>query len=107
METILNKMETILNKMKNAFSKPAAVFFASWLTLLIVQWGLINIYTYICVPLAWWGVFTSAVSLGSPLCHFINTIQYEITKNYIILWSTAATVTITWIIAKLKSQINH
>jgi hypothetical protein len=53
--------------------------------------------------LTWWGIFTSAISLGSPFCHFVNTIQYEITKNYILLWSTAATATITWIIAKLKN----
>ena len=28
-----------------------------------------------------WGIFTSAISLGSPLCHFVNTIQYEIGKK--------------------------
>ena len=100
----MDQMKPVVNKMKSIVSKPITIMLVSWFTLLIVQWGLVNIYTHICVPLTWWGIFTSAVSLGSPLCHFINTIQYEITKNYIMLWGTAATITITWIIAKFKSQ---
>ena len=96
-------MEAISTRMKDMITKPLAIMMASWLMLLLIQWVLINLYTYLCVPLTWWGIFTSAISLGSPLCHFVNTIQYEITKNYILLWSTAATATITWIISKLKT----
>lgn len=96
-------MEAFSTRLKDMVTKPIVIMMTSWFMLLSIQWGLIYIYTYLCVPLRWWGIFTSAISLGSPLCHFVNTIQYEITKNYILLWSTAATATITWIIAKLKN----
>jgi hypothetical protein len=99
-------MNTIYIRLINMVKKPLGIMMASWLMMLIIQWALINLYTYLCVPLTWWGIFTSAISLGSPLCHFVNTIQYEITKNYILLWSTAATATITWIIAKLNLGAN-
>lgn len=82
--------------------KPVEVFVLSWFGLLFIQWCIIKLYITICMDTSLWGIITNAASMGSPLCHFINTVQYEITKNYIMLCGAGATVTTTWIMAKLK-----
>jgi len=39
------------------------------------------------------------ISMGSPMCHFLNVAQSELTKHYITLWSGAAVAMITWLTA--------
>ena len=82
--------------------KPLGVFVISWVGLLFIQWCIIKLYITICMDTSLWGILTNAASMGSPLCHFINSVHYEIIKNYIMLWGTAATITTTWIMAKLQ-----
>ncbi|MDA9298817.1 hypothetical protein N9P79_00460 [Crocinitomicaceae bacterium] len=46
------------------------------------------------------------ISMGSPMCHFLNVAQSELTKHYITLWSAAAVAMITWLTATGFGQGN-
>ena len=37
--------------MKSVVSKPIAIMLASWFTLLVIQWMLINVYTYMFITI--------------------------------------------------------
>ena len=67
-----------------------------------LHWFLMQVYLYMCVRSGLWGFFTSFITMGSPVCQFINFIQYEISKQYIIIWSTAAATLLGWIMTKIK-----
>ena len=67
-----------------------------------IHWLLMQIYLFMCVRSGLWGFLTSFITMGSPVCQFINFIQYEISKQYIIIWSTAATTLLAWLMTKIK-----
>jgi len=60
------------------------VFITSFL-----HWSLIRFYSQNCIDLSWFGMFTNIINLGSPFCQFINYIQFEISKHYIYIWTSA------------------
>jgi|TARA_B110000971_G_C19875414_1_gene438210 hypothetical protein len=64
------------------------------------HWFLVNTYSYYCVPPTILGVFQSIISLGSPVCQFINMLQYELARHYISIWATVGTALVTWLVAK-------
>ena len=68
----------------------------------LAHWALVNLYVYFCAPPSILGIFTSILSIGSPVCQFINLLQYEIAKNYMTLWLAAGAATVTFILSKLK-----
>jgi len=41
------------------------------------------------------GPFLNVITLGSPVCHFVNHFQILLADHYITLWSTAAVATFT------------
>ena len=67
-----------------------------------LHWILIYIYITMCVPTTFKGLLLTTISLGSPFCTFINTVQYELSRNYILIWASAATATFTYAIAQLQ-----
>ena len=48
------------------------------------------------------GPFITFMSLGSPTCHFINYIQFELGKHYITLWAAGAAATVLYLVNYLK-----
>ena len=66
------------------------------------HWVLVNMYVAFCAPMSMFGIFKTILNLGSPVCQFINLIQYELAKNYMTLWVTAGVATTAFIISKLK-----
>jgi len=46
------------------------------------------------------GAFQAIISLGSPVCQFINMLQYELARHYISIWAAAGTALVTWLVAK-------
>ena len=62
-----------------------------------LHWGLIFLYSSICVNISMWGFITNSISMGSPMCLMINEIQYSLSKYYITIMAGAATSIITWI----------
>ena len=69
----------------------------------VTHWSLVNLYTYLCAPLSIFGPVKTLLNLGSPMCQFLNFIQYEIAKHYITIWGGAGLASIGWIIKQLKT----
>ena len=84
--------------MKQALIKFVSFVFIS----VLAHWALVNIYVYFCAPPTIFGIFKSVLNIGSPVCQFINKLQYEIAKNYVTIWIAAGTATVTFILSKLK-----
>ena len=73
-------------------------YFMLFITLTVVShWVIINTYVRVCAPMTWLGPFYTFVSMGSPLCHFLNFAQHELSKHYITLWSGAAVGFASWL----------
>jgi hypothetical protein len=72
-------------------------FMAFIMTTVIAHWSTVNLYVYMCAPLSWFGPFQTMISLGSPMCHFLNSAQTQLAQHYITLWSGAAIGLGTWI----------
>ncbi len=65
-----------------------------------IHWLLMQIYLFMCVRSGLWGFLTSFITMGSPVCQFINMLQYELARHYISIWATAGTALVTWLVAK-------
>ena len=77
-------------------------FISVVLTTCSVHWILVNLYTTICAPLNWMGPLITFINLGSPLCQFMNYVQFELAKHYITIWVSAGTGLIVWASSFLK-----
>ena len=94
-------MNTILALMKSS-GRVLLKFVGLMFLTCFAHWFLVNTYSYYCVPPTILGAFQAIISLGSPVCQFINLIQYELAKNYMTLWVTGGVATTAFIISKLK-----
>ena len=63
---------------------------------IFLHWALINSYVYFCAPPSIFGIFKTFLSLGSPVCHTVNMIQYELAKHYITIWTGAGITAVAW-----------
>ena len=83
----------------------AIIYFIAFVTCTSVAHMLtVNLYVSMCAPLTWMGPFYTMVSMGSPVCHFLNTVQTQLTQHYITLWSGAAVGLVTWLATTTKSE---
>ena len=55
----------------------------------LLHYILIHAYIYLCVGTGISGLFKTFISLGSPVCQFMNYVQYELSKYYITAWAAA------------------
>ena len=69
----------------------------------MAHWSLVNIYTHFCASFSIFGPIQTLINLGSPMCQFLNFMQYEIAKHYITIWGGAGLASIGWIIKQLKT----
>lgn len=69
-----------------------------------IHWLLVNLYITHCAPPSISGILYTFVTLGSPLCQFINMVQYELARHYITIWAAGATAIIAWIIATTTNK---
>ena len=75
-------------------------YFSGFVLLTVLfHWIAVNTYVKFCAPFTMFGFFHTMISMGSPMCHFLNVAQSELTKHYITLWSGAAVAMITWLTA--------
>ena len=73
--------------------KPTCIFIITVYALSTISWGLGAFHYYTCTPFTAWGWVMSPFNMGSPICQFMNYIQYELGKYYIAFWiSTAASL---------------
>jgi|TARA_B110000495_G_C22548089_1_gene331752 hypothetical protein len=75
-------------------------YFTGFVLLTVLfHWITVNVYVAYCAPFTLFGIFHTMIAMGSPMCHFLNTAQSELTKHYITLWSAAAIAMATWLTA--------
>ena len=70
-------------------NKAFVIFVLTPLVLSSVAWFLTRLYVFICSPKTLMGFFLMPVHLGSPVCHTLSTLQYEIGVHYISLWASS------------------
>jgi hypothetical protein len=88
--------------MVNALIKPIVYFAQVVFGVCFAHWFLVQIYGTFCAPWKIMGPFITFMSLGSPTCHFINYIQFELGKHYITLWAAGAAATVLYLVNYLK-----
>ena len=91
------------NGIKNISLTPIGGFIILVLSTVFIHWSLVNLYTHFCAPPSIYGLFTTIISLGSPMCYFINITQVELAKHYINIWSSAGIAILAWMAAKFTS----
>lgn len=69
----------------------------SILFLTSLHWGLMYLYSYVCVNFSLWGFITNIIYMGSPMCLLINELQYALSKHYVTIMASTAITIITWI----------
>lgn len=97
-----NITKSTMNKIKAITLTPVGGFIALVFTTVFIHWALVNLYISLCAPPTIMGLMTTMISLGSPVCYFINVTQVELAKHYISIWGSAGIAMITWIAAKFS-----
>ena len=92
-------LTTIGNAVKT-LCKPILIFVATMFIVSSVQWACIRLYASHCAGTGWYGFLTNALTLGSPMCQFINHVQIALADYYVTIWASAATAAITWVSAR-------
>lgn len=75
---------------------PIILFIYSILTISTLQWVSIRFIASYCAMPGVIGLIFNMMSLGSPICLFVNTLQYTMSTHYLTLWATAATSILTY-----------
>ena len=81
----------------NDIIKAILTFILIILSTTTVHWTFVQLYNSWCAPNTLFGFMHTIFTLGSPLCQFINYVQFELAKHYIGLWAGAAIAIITYI----------
>jgi hypothetical protein len=58
---------------------------------------LIHFYASYCAP----SLVSAVFSAGSPLCQFVNYVQFRLAQEYVYLWAAAGVTLIAWIVRKI------
>lgn len=66
--------------------KPVFIFILTVYLLSTISWIIGVFHYYTCTPFTAWGWVLSPLKMGSPVCQFMNFIQYELGKYYVALW---------------------
>lgn len=90
-------------KLLSIFSKGCINYFFIIIGLVISHWAIFNLYNYFCNEFSLFGAVKHLFMMGSPVCQFLNTIQYEISHQYVKIWLAAGAAVIAWTVAKIKS----
>ncbi len=63
-----------------------------------LHWIIANLYVNVCAPTSFVGIFTSALTMGSPICTVLNKLQYSIIENYGLIWVAIGTSIISYFV---------
>ena len=87
--------------MLSLIKTPVGLFVSIAFATVFTHWTLVQLYSSFCAPWGLLGPFKLFITLGSPMCHFINIIQVELAKHYITIWLSAGAACIAWIASKV------
>ena len=71
------------------YSKKILIVIGTILMVNFAQWLSIQFLHTYCSKPGFWGMVENILSLGSPICHFVNNIQYHLSHYYVQVWATA------------------
>tara|TARA_B100000886_G_C20098414_1_gene356822 strand:- start:144 stop:449 length:306 start_codon:yes stop_codon:yes gene_type:complete len=71
------------------YSKKIFIVVATIILVNFAQWISIQFLHTYCSKPGFWGMVENILSLGSPICHFVNNIQYNLSNYYVQLWLTS------------------
>lgn len=98
------KMTKIINNIKSTINNPISMFGLIVSFTVLLHWSLVQLYSRYCAPWGIFGLLQTFITLGSPMCQFANTIQYELGKHYITIWIGTGTACITWILNNFQKK---
>jgi len=107
METFRTNANNIMGYIPKAVTtlmKPIGIFIGTIVSLALIHWILIRTYASYCAPSGWTGPMIALISLGSPVCQFINHFQLGIANYYITIWAAAATGCLVWIASQIGTN---
>ena len=71
------------------FSKKVLIIISTIILVNLFQWICIQFLYNYCSKPGFWGFVENILSLGSPVCHFVNNLQYNLSNYYVQLWLTS------------------
>lgn len=95
-----------LNRLDNKYTRAFFWFLITLMTISLTHLCLISIYTRYCIPQSLFGVIGHLINMGSPVCMLINTVQFELSKYWVIIVATATTSAIAFIMTR-GTQTNN
>ena len=94
---------TYLSTMKvPQLTSPIAISAVTIIGVAFAHYILITLYTYLCIPVGLFAPLWNVLRLGSPFCYALNTLQYQLSSNYAIIWAGIVGSIITYGVTKLK-----
>ena len=63
----------------------------------LINWCIIHFLAIYCYPTGWMGPFVSIFTMGSPICNTLNSIQLNLSNQYIIMWTSLITLMGSWL----------
>lgn len=97
-------MTKIIDYVNSTLKNPISMFGLIVSFTVILHWSLVQLYTKYCAPVGIYGLLQTFITLGSPMCQFANTVQYELGKNYIAIWIGAGTACVTWFLKSFQKK---
>lgn len=96
-----NQVFKYIKQMLTLIKHPVGLFISIAFATVFTHWVLVQLYSTFCAPWGFLGPFKLFITLGSPMCHFINIIQVELAKHYITIWLSAGAACVAWIASKV------
>lgn len=83
-------------------TSPIAISAATIIGVALAHYILITLYTYLCIPVGIFAPLWNILRLGSPFCYALNTLQYQLSSNYALIWAGVVGSIVTYGLTKLK-----
>jgi hypothetical protein len=71
----------------NAFLLKTLKYFSIPFLILFIHWISVYIYSRYCIPTDMYGILTSIITTGSPICSTLITISEKTSSLYISTWA--------------------
>ena len=81
--------------------RPLGWFLLTVLAVSTIQWTCVQFMATYCSTWGWWGPANNLLTLGSPVCHFVNKLQMGLADHYVTIWVSAAVAALAWLVSNL------
>ena len=95
--TSLLTIENTLDLLHSPTFRTFITFISVFFFIIAGHYHLIHFYAKRCVPT----LLDAMMSAGSPLCQFINYVQFRLAQQYVYFWAAAGATAVSWIVRKV------